>query len=186
MTEQNKNQDVDAFLRKHNFVITKTNYKKPILWENFDTIIFDADDTIWNCFDTNGNKIGALKTKPPYSMGEHGECYDSLGSKIQLKNNFDKRLNKLHSMGKSLYIVSYSENFNVTDEQQPVRLLLKAFGLYDLFDDIIVDKTEPKSEHVEELQYGDTVFIDDDIENLSDVANNTKNVVPFDAKKIKF
>jgi len=183
---QTPSTNVDNFLSNDNFIVKKRGPGQPVSWENFDTIILDADSTIWTCVNGDGDIIGAYQTVPPYTLGKPDECYDSMGNKIKLRENFKQTFEQLKNSGKSIYMVTHSENQNLPQSQQPVYFILQMFGIQELFDDIIIDGDELKSESVEELQEGNTAFVDNDINNLSDVANNTVDVVPIDAKKIKF
>ena len=186
--QQNQDKSVDDFLTNDNFIVKKNSHGQEIKWDNFDTIIYDADETIWNCVTKDGEPISAYQTTPPYKLSNDNEnaCQDAAGNHIITKDGFVDNVRRLKSLGKSLYICSHSENTDLSDDQQPVSLLLNTFGVYDCFDDIIIDGDAPKSTYVEELQDGSTVFVDDDINNLSDVANNTVDVVPLDANKISF
>jgi predicted phosphatase len=183
---QPNTKDVNDFLMNDNFIVKKHSMGQNINWENFDTIILDADDTIWTCINDHGEFIAAYETVPPYQMEKENICYDSVGNKIQLKESFVQTFSKLKNSGKNIYMVSKSENHQNPAEQQPVVLLLETFGIYEIFDDVIIDSDTPKSEHVLDLQEGNTAFVDDDIKNLSDVANNTNDVVPIDSNKISY
>ena len=147
----------------------------------YDTIIFDADDTIWEVTNPEGGLSYAAATEAPYKLISNTLIEDSKGSKVKLEKGFKEQLLSLKSKGKNLYIVSASDKQGVSDDAQPVVLLLRAFGIYELFDDVIIDGVAKKSEYVAELEEGETAFLDDNDQNLIDISLNT-NTEPIDAK----
>lgn len=149
----------------------------------FDTIVLDADETIWSCKTPDGSTIGAYRTRPPYrkSRGEN-TVIDCEGNTIEIRNGLRFSLQQLAKDGKSIYLVSKSELHGVAEEQQPVVKLLEVFGIRGLFEDVVIDSDLPKSKYVEKLEDGDTVFVDDDKDNLLDVSLNT-DATPVDASE---
>ena len=192
--QSNQTLDVDGFLRRQNLSVKKNvssnDRKQEINWETFDTIILDADNTMWICVDNRGETMPAFETVPPYfedKEGDNNVAYDSEGNKIILKDSLVERLTKLKSQGKGIYLISWSEDVGVGNEaEQPVNQILEYFGILDLFDDVILDKGIPKSKYVNKVQEGKTVFVDDDTRQLIDVSQHTEDVVPVDATKIKY
>lgn len=149
---------------------------------DYDTIIFDADETIWHITTLTNDHIGANDTIPPYEIISEKKIRDIHQNTIELESGFRKKILDLKNNGKSLYIISAGEKEGVEEDEQPVILILKAFGIYDIFDEVIVDSESPKSEYIKELEEGSTAFIDDKDENLIDVSLNT-HAEPIDAKE---
>lgn len=149
--------------------------------EEYDTIIFDADDTIWEVKNPEGGLSYAAATSPPYRLISDTLVEDSQGSRIRLEKGFKEKVLSLSEQGKSLYILSASDKPDVDDDNQPVVLLLKAFGIYEVFDDVIIDGESDKSDYVLELEHGETAFLDDNDQNLIDVSLNT-DAEPIDTK----
>ena len=175
--------DVDTFIHKINLDKEK---EEEVNLLDFDTIILDADETIWDI--TTPQKIGiaAKDTTPPYIRQNDNPnlVIDSQNNQILLKDGFLSKLRQLKLKGKELYIVSYSDKIRTKFEEQPVVLILKTFDIFKLFEDIIIDDEIPKSESILNIDDGNSVFIDDNDKNLIDVSIHT-NVKTIDPKEHK-
>ena len=149
--------------------------------DKYDLFVFDFDHTIVY------GECGA-NMKPPYTKEDENTIMDSKGNLIKLKPNVKKILLNLRAIGKDLGLISKSENVEVKEyENQPVILLLKEFGLLDLFNEmVVVDRDMPKSAFFpQDRESSRMIFIDDDIKNLKEVAKN-REIDVFDAKDMGF
>lgn len=178
----NFNNDVDNFISKINFVKEKEE-KDPNLFQ-YDTIIYDADDTLWDIRSSAGNKLAARDTVAPYRRDEKNKniAFDSVGNVIKLKNGLIDTLRQLKFQGKSMYVVSSSYKDGVDMNEQPVMQILACFGILNLFEDVIIDDDKPKSDYIDDLDSGNSVFLDNEDKNLIDVSLNT-NVETIDVKE---
>jgi len=150
------------------------------IFENYDTIIFDLDNTIWDCFNPTGTGIGAYTTEAPYELQEKDIIVDINGNVIRLQEGIRECLEILDNNNKNLGIVSggqklsdITSRISIPIQAQPSIMLLKKFDIYKYFNyDIILKAFVNKLEYVRPL--GKTLFIDDMQDNLSDVQQNPK------------
>ena len=160
-------------------MIKAANHNRSLNVGDYDLFIFDADRTIWDgeC---------AANMSPPFKLDKENRIIiDSKGKMVQLKDNVKETLLKLRSIGKDLGLISKSEKKGVDYQNQPVILLLKEFGLLNLFNEMIaIDREIPKSAFIPDNQRA--VFIDDDIKNLMDVSSNKSGVDVFDIDDVEF
>jgi predicted phosphatase len=166
--------NLDTFIRN----ISLTNQKKEFDSEHlmgYDTIILDADDTMWDIKNEFNEDIPAKETVPPYKINEVNKesITDSNGNVIELKSGLIGTLNELRIKNKNIYVVSASHDESKDYENQQVVQILKTFNLYDIFDDVIISGSNPKSFYVNKIDNGRSVFIDDMDTNLIDVSVNT-------------
>lgn len=173
--------NVDTFIQK----ITLDKEDEINLLE-FDTIILDADETIWDVVNSSNVGIASKDTVPPYTRknDDPNIVIDAQGNQVILKDGLLSKLRQLKLQGKEIYIVSYSDKDNVGYNDQPIILILKAFNALDLFEDIIIDDEIPKSESVLNIDDGNSVFIDDNEKNIIDVSLHT-DVKTIDSKEHK-
>ena len=143
----------------------KENPLQGTIFDDYDTIIFDLDNTLWDCYLLDGSATYAFKTAPPYRLAMPSVVVDVNGSIIRLQQGARMLIEKLDEANKNLGIVSAGELDNKPQEAQPSILLLKKFDLYKYFNyDVIVSKLaiEDKSQYVKPS--GKTLLIDDNKE----------------------
>jgi len=172
-----KIEDAIKFLKRsiEDFIVDEIDVDK------YDLFVFDFDHTIVS------GEYGA-NMKPPYTKKDENTIVDSEGNIIKLKPNVKKILLNLRAIGKDIGLISKSENVEVEEyENQPVILLLKEFGLLDLFNEmVVVDRDMPKSAFFpQDREKSRMIFIDDDIRNLKEVAKN-REIDVFDATDMGF
>ena len=140
--------------------------KKKINIDHYDLFIFDADNTIWD------GDVPAAAMESPFKKIDEDTIEDSQGQEIFLRENIREILLKLKDLGRDIGLISKSEKPDVDYQDQPVIQLLKGFGILDLFNEmVVVDHDIPKSAFIPQGRR--TVFIDDEIDNLRDVEENT-------------
>jgi len=146
--------------------------------DKYDLIIFDADNTIWE-------GTCARDMTPPFYKLDTNTVKDSKGNICQLMNGVRETLLKLRAKGKDVGMISHSENESESHEKQPVILLLRAFGIFELFNDIIVIAQDlPKDIFIPKNR--NVLFVDDKDNNLSDVIENTNADVVKAGEEINF
>jgi len=163
---------------------------KGTILEKYNTIIFDLDRTLWNCFTTEGQEIGAYQTIPPYVLQSENIVVDSKGSVIQLQEGVRELLESLDSLDKNLGIVSRGQTLIDVDKRievpfsaQPSAILLKKFDLYKYFNmGVTLKAFEDKKFYVK--QEGKTLFIDDDKRWLESV-NQREDIDVLNRKSFK-
>ena len=150
------------------------------IFEKYDTIIFDLDNTIWDCFTPTGTGMGAYATEAPYELQEKNTIVDIRGNVIKLQEGIRECLEILDNNNKNLGIVSTGQKLSdivsrtpIPTQAQPSIMLLKKFDIYKYFNyDIILKAFANKLEYVRPL--GETLFIDDKFDNLTNVQQNSK------------
>lgn len=134
----------------------------------YDTIIFDLDNTIWNCYSPNGDGIGAYETENPYKLVSPGVLQDIKGNIIKMQEGAMEVLKALDEDDKNMGIVSRGELFDRPFDAQPSIMILKKFEIYSYFNyEIILKVGIDKKEYCKPL--GTTLFIDDDDTQLQSV-----------------
>ena len=156
--------------------LIKSEESRVVDFNSYDTFIFDADKTIWEC------EIPAGKTLAPYKKISEDIVEDSNGNKFKLRDGIEKIIKILFKAEKELGVVSRSEKKDERDySSQPVILLLKEFGLLPYFKKMIAIAADlPKSMFVNDDR---TIFIDDELENLEEVEEHSDADV-IDAKDL--
>jgi predicted phosphatase len=146
--------------------------KNPIegtIFEDYDTIIFDLDQTLMDCFTADGTSIGAYQTTPPYELKDVDTILDLNGKVIKLQEGVHGLIELLDKNSINLGIVSRSEVKDTLFEAQPAVMLLKKFDIYKYFNyEVVFKRVVDKADYVKPL--GKTLFIDDYKEEL-DVVN---------------
>jgi predicted phosphatase len=132
---------------------------------DYDTIITDLDNTIWDGYKPY---FWAKLLKLPYTLQGRqvtGAGYEAILLQQDVKEVFTVLFTKNINLG----FASIGGLENTSLEKQPSVILLKMFGLYDLFlyQKILVFKTERKSLLIN--PQGKTLYIDDSTEQLKDV-----------------
>ena len=56
------------------------------IFEDYDTVIFDLDGTIVDCFMPDGTGIGAFQTTPPFKLKDKHTILDLYGRVIRLQD----------------------------------------------------------------------------------------------------
>lgn len=143
------------------------NILESTIFENYDTIIFDLDGTLWDCFTQKSESIGAWQTTAPYTLVEKNLLVDIEGNIIRLQKDVDILLSALFDKEKNLGIVSSGEKLTdlrskigLPPQAQPSTMILKKFEIYKYFNyDIILKSFINKEDYVRPL--GKTLFIDD-------------------------
>jgi predicted phosphatase len=145
--------------------------KNPVegtIFEEYDTIIFDLDGTVWDVTDATGQGNGAYTTVAPYKVENPGVAVDTKGNIIQLQEGVDDLLRILNGVDKNLGIISSGERQDRPFEAQPSVMLLKLFNIYKYFTyEIVIRRTEDKEAWIK--PFGKTLFIDDSQLNLDKV-----------------
>ncbi len=141
---------------------------KQTIFDPYETIIFDLDGVLWDCYQPNGQTIGAFAALAPFKREAGNIVIATNGIVIRLQEEVDKLIKSLDSANKNLGIVSRSEAPGLTFAAQPAVMLLKSFGLYNYFNyDVIIKAGIEKFQYVK--PNGKTLFIDDDPQNLQSV-----------------
>jgi hypothetical protein len=153
---------------------------KNSLFDAYETILFDLDRTIWDCFDARGTGIPALEMVPPFELVDENVVSDLRGNVCKLQPNVRDVLDCLDEYGMNLGVVSRSAKPGVVDEAQPAKMLLGKFDLLRFFTYIVVIKPGiDKGEYAR--PEGHTLFIDDDAEILQSV--NDRGLVDVLSRK---
>lgn len=162
--ERNKNKIDKVIKALGEYAFNIFAQEKNVGIENYDLFVFDADQTLWT-----GDK--AFEMEQPYSkIGD--AITDPQGHTIILKNWVKDYFFKIRAAGKSIGIISRSEKEGVNYEEQPVILLLKMFGLFDLIDQFITINADlPKSVFIPNSRR--VLFIDNSVEEITEVKNNS-------------
>jgi predicted phosphatase len=135
---------------------------KDTILERYNTIIFDLDGVIWDCFSSKGEGIGAFQTVPPFKLQEKNIIIDIKGNVVKLQEGIKELLDMLDYMDKNLGIVSCSADKykDLPFAAQPAVMLLKKFDIFRFFNYRIIIKAD-----IEKVQYvralGKTLFVDD-------------------------
>lgn len=141
------------------------------LLDDYDTIVFDLDGTVWDVMSPEGNSMGAYMTVHPYHLQSPDIVSDVNGNIIQLQKGISNLLDILDINNKNLGIMSRGENVDLPFEAQPSTQILKKFDLYKYFSYSIIYKSNgDKSKYVRPR--GKTLFIDDDKDNIDNVLHN--------------
>jgi len=166
-------------------IISKLNFDKELeeakdkidrtILDRYQSIIFDLDNTIWNCFTSRGESTGAYKTEPPYKLQSRGVVVDIKGNIIELQEGVQELLEILDLTDKNLGIVSSGEKLidvnrkiGLPSAAQPSVMLLKKFDLYKYFNLGVITKAFiNKREYIKGI--GKVLFIDDNNEQIQNV-----------------
>jgi magnesium-dependent phosphatase-1 len=156
---------------------------KNSIFNDYETVLFDLDNTVWNCYNQKGSSIDSCELNYPFHLIDENTVKDVDGNICVLQKNIKDVLENLDDWGINLGIVSRSAKENVPDEAQPAIMLLKKFDIYKFFNYIVVIKSEiDKADYAK--PYGKTLFIDDDKEQLESV-NKRGLVDTLDRKSFK-
>jgi len=146
------------------------------IFGEYDTVIFDLDQTIWDCYREDGTSIGAYQIVPPLKLMTSDIVVDTNGSIIRLQSGLKALLEKLDEEDINLGIVSSGELENRPFEAQPSVMILKKFDIYKYFNhDVILKHHADKKLYVKPL--GKTLFIDDRNENIDAVNSDDIDVL---------
>jgi len=147
----------------------KTLYNiKKSLFNDYLTVLFDLDLTIWNCYNPMGDSLPALKLEPPFTLVDSDTVKDSKGNLAILQPNVRDVLENLDEYGINLGVVSASAVPDLADEAQPALMLLRKLDIYQFFNYIVVIKTKiNKGDYAK--PDGKTLFIDDDPKQIQAV-----------------
>ena len=89
------------------------------IFEPYETIIFDCDNVLWDCFQPNGQSTGVYTAVPPFKREAGNIVTASNGAVIRLQEGIEGLLQALDIANKNLGIVSRSEAPGVTFAAQP-------------------------------------------------------------------
>jgi len=149
------------------------NNIKETIFEDYDSVVFDLDRTIWDCFTSQGTSIGAYAMQAPFELKSGVLIKDTNGNYCKLQEGVRTLIKSLDADNMNLGIVSSGEQENVTSNAQPSVMMLKKFHLHKYFNLYVVCKQGiNKREYVR--PFGRTLFIDDDEENIEQVKVNEK------------
>jgi predicted phosphatase len=143
---------------------------KPIegtIFESYDTIIFDLDGTVWDCYAPDGTYSYAAKMVPPFKLITRDIVQDLNGSIAKLQEGVQKVLEELDRASKNMGVMSGSELENRPPQAQPAMMLLRKFDLYGYFNEDVIIRKGDKREYVKAL--GHTLFIDDNQNTIQEV-----------------
>lgn len=142
------------------------------LLEEYDTIYFDLDGTIWDCYFNGGNENGAYLLVPPLKRASAREVIDIKGNICVLQDGIIDLLPALVEKDINLAIVSRSYNSRWTFAAQPAVMLLKMFDIYKYFTYSVVIK-----ERIQKSQYikpkGKTLVIEDDSAQVDEILSSS-------------
>lgn len=138
------------------------------IFEDYDTVIFDLDATIWDVVSATGEGLGAYQMVPPLRQDYPMVVFDSHGNVAKLQKGVVQLFRALNDAGKNIGAVSSGEDEDRPFQAQPATMLLKQFRLYSLINlDIVLKKDADKKLYVK--PHGKTLFIDDKKENVDEV-----------------
>lgn len=156
--------------------------------KEFDTVIFDLDKTIWNCYDKYGNSVWAKQMLQPFTKISPRDIIDDVNSTCILDPYIFDLMKDLQSIGKTLEFLSIGKRYDTPDIiMQPSIQLIFAFGL-NFFNGIgsLYYKTEDKEKYLGKLIKGKTLYVDDNNDTLQKAKNlNLKNLTILDRKSFK-
>ena len=142
------------------------------LLEPYNTIIFDVDGVIFDCFSASGESIPCFTTNAPYDLQNRDIAKDVTNNIIRLHHHVREVFEILDNNDINMGICSRGERRNTPFAAQPTTMLLKKFDIYKYFNlDVILKEGITKSNYVR--PNGKTLFIDDSKEQLQDVEANT-------------
>jgi predicted phosphatase len=138
------------------------------IFEDYDTIIFDLDFTIVDCYTPDGTGIGAFQTTPPFKLKDRQTVLDLYGRVIRLQDGVLELLELLDKHDVNMGLLSRSEVKDMLFDAQPAIMILKKFDIYKYFNYEVVLKMDMlKANYIKPL--GKTLFIDDDKTELDQV-----------------
>jgi len=136
--------------------------------EPYDTIIFDLDGTLWNCFTEEGEGIGAYEMQPPFELITGDTAVDINNKICRLHAGVRKFLKVLDEHDVNMGIISRGEVLNRPFGAQPSTMLLKLFDIYKYFNlPIVLKMGIDKGDYISPLEK--TLFIDDEEYNIENV-----------------
>jgi predicted phosphatase len=154
---------------------SKERIKDTIL-DRYNTVIFDIDGVLIDCFSSKGERIGAFQTTPPFKLQEKNTVIDIKGNVIKLQEGIREILDILDYNDRNLGIVSRSsdQNKDLPFAAQPAIMLLKKFDIFKVFNYNIIIKSD-----INKVNYvkpsGKTLFVDDEKQEIDSV-NQRKDV----------
>lgn len=137
--------------------------------DDYDTYIFDLDDTLW--FGHWAKMlVGNLK------LVNDSTIEDELGGKLHLKSGVKKFLEEKSKVSK-IGFVSRGGLIDILEHNQPSIKVLKTFGILEYFSYCrhTIYKTEDKAKYVKPS--GRTLYIDDNENDLNDVREKNKDTI---------
>ena len=161
---------------------------KDSIFEKYDTVIFDLDNTIWQCFAPNGDTLSAKSMVHPFKLIDEQTLEDISGNICRIDPTVIDVLKCLDNFGMNIGIISKSCRPNTPDEAKPSVMMLKKFDIYKYFSYIVYilsDENANKSEYISNNGHQKILFIDDKDSNLQQVNQSGKADV-LDRKKFRY
>jgi len=147
------------------------NHLEGTIFEKYDSVYFDLDKTIWECFSAKGTSIGAYSMNPPFELASGVLVKDIDGNYCRLQDGIRTVLKLLNDQDMNMGIISSGEKENTVPLAQPSVLLLKKFNLWDYFNlGVLCKQGINKRNYIK--GFGKTLFIDDNDEHIQEVKMN--------------
>lgn len=145
---------------------------------DFDTIIFDLDETLWS---GSPSDIWAKKLIQPWILTSD-TLTDLKNQSISLQPNVRNVLKTLNGVNKNIGFITNGGLINLNYNNQPTILALKLFDIYQFFNfiKIVGYRSDDKSNFFKEC--GKTIFIDDNYKNLYDIKEKFPNTTTINRK----
>jgi len=138
------------------------------IFEKYDSVYFDLDRTLWDCFSLKGTSMGAYNMKPPFELLSGVIIKDIDGNHCKLQDGIRTILKLLNDNDMNMGIISSGEKEDTTPSAQPAVMLLKKFNLWSYFNlGVLCKQGINKRNYIK--GFGKTLFIDDDEEQIQSV-----------------
>ena len=139
---------------------------------DFDTVIFDLDDTIWSGSEPD---LWAKKLTPPLIPGGN-RVYDHIGKYLELHDGVKETLEKLNAFGRCVGFSTVGGWKETPYDWQPAVVVLRCFGILHLFNYSKVIQYRDGNKTKDFLPCNKTLFIDDNQKHLDEVKQAFPNV----------
>jgi predicted phosphatase len=149
--------------------------------QNFDTIIFDLDGTLW---DGQHDQYWAKFLKPSIKISDDF-VFGSDGGYIRYQKDVRAMFNILCASGKNLGFITLGGLQRVEYIDQPAVIALHLYGIHHFFNHqkTVLFKTADKSDFF--IEKGKTCFIDDSQNNLLSIGKKFPNSKTVDRASFK-
>jgi predicted phosphatase len=140
--------------------------------QNYDTIIFDLDFTLWDGCEKD---FWAKKLEFPIKL-KNKTIFDKQGKSITLQNGVKEILSYLSLKNKNIGFITRGGLLETEFENQPPIKCLKKFEIFDFFNyqKVVIYKTDLKSRYI--IPCGKTLYIDDNPMDLNDISLHHKDI----------
>ena len=137
---------------------------------DFDTIIFDLDDTIWSGSELD---LWAKKLIPPIFYDHKTDrVYDSVGKYLQIHEGIYNVLEKLTFVSKNIGYSTVGGLEGTPYDWQPCTIILRMTGMEKFFKHMRVIQYKTGNKANGFIPSGKTLFIDDNETHLTVVKNS--------------